>query len=1339
MSESTDQQQPGAGRPKSEGVDEFFCVGPPLHAVRASYIGRRADELTFEALLACRYVAVIAPDRSGKSSLVAATAARLEANGHKLAILDLEQISVRDAGNDPGRWYYSVAYRLLRQLRIRFDLQAWWQDKSLASNRQRLVDFYSEVILRHVAEPVVVFVDEVECVAELPFADQLLASIRAAHNARRTDPDFSRLSFALIGECDPQSLIQTPEASPFEVTQSIPLDDFSRADLDRYSTELGLAGDAAARALDRIYHWTRGQPYLTQKLARAVSREVMSEDIDADIDQIVMRQLAGRAALHSEPMMSHIHRRIVEEDRRKEALLTLYGRLRKGIDVPTDMGSALQRKLMAVGLIEVDIDGRLEVRNRIFGSVFTAKWANDNLPTHWRGPAVAAALFLVMIAVPFWYTQLLPNPYVRVLTSDSVEPAVAETTWSNFRSFPGHAEAADKLYESFLVRRARGARDVGQIEAIAALTSRLTGRHALADELRGDFWQRRSLEAMRGERRDEALFATIESLLEPTPERRNRAAMLIADDYPLMLASLGGPPAGRFVFDPGSLVLTATEQARVLQWTLTPQGLERRDDWRMTALEVTPLLRRVIVDPVDREASVSRVGLSLTLSHPRASDLRIKLIAPSGRTVEVDPGVERAAANQDLRIPADQLRDLRGEMLSGTWSLSLRDEVTGVSGHLVGWNLTLDSQVLVEDFQRGLNILDPVETDTERISISEDGRFAFARAMQSDSARIWDLAFAQPVRAVAVNESEQFIGVDSGARRLVTATAETVTVWDTVSGDRVATLPIGPGSIGSRLTGDGAHLFVQRRGDTETTLELWSLDGGGMISRLLVGGSPALVALDNAGRRIAIADFDRAVRVWDFAAGEMLAQLDLRAQPSRLALSAGGDALGVVYGNAGAAMWRIDEPQALLLDEVGRGQWQLEFSPSGSQVAVGQPGIGYQLYRARDGQRLGPTIGAGGATGLLAFSADEQVLITGSPRDSVRFWRVPAVPASIAVDRGFDGHTLWSPAADAPVVAMPDAAAVFIGDRTGHVHRVETAELPERFLAAREELSFIGHSGAVRMLVTSPDGRFVASAADDNTIRIWNGRNGEPLPFGIDIPAALPSAMAFSPDSGLLAVLLGTRAEIVDVRDGSVLAAIDFAETHNGLAFADPNNLYVGSESGSLSLVSATDAGNWNLRRLWRGDAAVRHIAVSPDGRFLVIVDALNTARQFDLADSRAGEAVLTLPEAVREIAFARSGLRVLFRTDRWVHQVIVKATGLEWQDAMLLPRALNGAGLVFGGRTTGGRMTAGDFMLPVLRDAYPTIQAFRFSDSSGPGLFGNREELLTEWRRRLAVGETEP
>ena len=125
MTGNSDEQSPGSGRARLDATGEFFSVGTPLHAVRAGYVRRATDDVLYETIVSGRYAHVIAPDRSGKSSLIAATAARLENNGFKVAILDLEQIGDRDAGSDAGRWYYSVAYRLLRQLRIRVDLQTW--------------------------------------------------------------------------------------------------------------------------------------------------------------------------------------------------------------------------------------------------------------------------------------------------------------------------------------------------------------------------------------------------------------------------------------------------------------------------------------------------------------------------------------------------------------------------------------------------------------------------------------------------------------------------------------------------------------------------------------------------------------------------------------------------------------------------------------------------------------------------------------------------------------------------------------------------------------------------------------------------------------------------------------------------------------------------------------------------------------------------------------------------------------------------------------------------------------------------------------------------------------
>ena len=660
------------------------------------------------------------------------------------------------------------------------------------------------------------------------------------------------------------------------------LDDFSRAELDLFRTELNLPPDDAKTALDRIFYWTAGQPYLTQKLARSVAREKPRCEIAEHVDRIVGQQLIGRAALHNEPNLSHIHREVVNDLKRREALLNLFGRIRKGVAVATDLGSAAQRRLIAIGLLRIDADGALVIRNRIYESVFTARWANENLPTDWRAPAIAVAILVAIAALPFWYTQLLPRSYVEVLTSDSVELAIAESAYINYRSFPGHVNSADNLYRNFLASRARSATETDEAHAVAELAADLPDSGRFPEQLLAEFWDRQSRLATQTENRDAALMATLESLVLSTPLRRNRAATLLGDDYPLLIATLPIRDPGNIEFNPGSMLLTEPRDAQISQWSLGLQGLQRRNDWKITALEVLPLVRRVVVD---RDGQVGRVGLTLNISHSRVTDLRIKIIAPSGRAVEVVADVERASSNQDIRIPAAQMRELLGEPLKGTWSLSVRDEAIGNAGILVGWNLKLNSQGLVEDFQRGLNIPDPVERETDNVWFSSDGRFAVARAMQSDSARVWDLAFAKPVRAVAVSEFEQLIGLAAGARLLVTATQDSVNIWDMTTGNRTATLPVGPASATAVLTADGTHLFVQGRHDNNTQFELWSLNDATVAAKLEIAGIPALVAIDARGSRVATADYDRGVRVWDMQSGELSAQIDLAAQPSELRLS----------------------------------------------------------------------------------------------------------------------------------------------------------------------------------------------------------------------------------------------------------------------------------------------------------------------------------------------------------------------------------------------------------------------------------------------------------------------
>jgi len=1336
MSENSNEPSSGTDRVKLDATGEFFSVGAPLHAVRAGYVRRPADNVLYETLSAGRYAHVIAPDRSGKSSLVAATAARLENNGHKVAILDLEQIGGRESGSEEGRWYYSIAYRLLRQLRIRIDLHSWWQDKSMLSNRQRLLEFYSEIVLQYVSERVVIFVDEVQCVASLGFANQFLASIRSAHNARATDPEFSRLTFVLLGECDPLSLVSESELSPFNVTQAVTLGDFRRQDLDLFLTELNLAPDVAALALDRIFHWTSGQPYLSQKLARAVAREQLQvktpQDISQHIDRIVSQQLAGRAALHSEPHMSHIHREIVNDSRHREALLNMYGRICKNVHVATDLGSPLQRRLIAIGLIVIDDEGRLKVRNRIYEGVFTARWANENLRGSWRAPLAAAAVLLGILFIPFWYTQLLPKPYVAALTSAAVALPVAENAYVNYRSFPGHAVSADNLYISFLKNRAAAATDLSEIQLLVGMAEAFPEIGNLAVEMLASFWDRQATAAMRNENRDQALLATIESLQFATPRRRNRAAMLVSEDYPQLITSLLSVDRGHMVFNPDNLLLTASNGSQVSQWTLVNQDLQARESWTITALEVTPLVRRVIVDS---PGSVRRIGLTINLSHARAGDLRIKLIAPSGRAVEVEPRVERASSNQDIRIDSNQLRDLLGESITGTWSLSVRDEELGVAGQLVGWNLQLNSQGLVEEFQRGLNISDPVERETGNIWFGPDGRFAVARATQSDSARIWDLAYAKPIRAVAVSEHEQLVGLSADARRLVTAAQDTVNVWDTASGDRIAELAIGAVSGNAILTQNGSALLVQRRNALDTRFELWSLQSGLVGATLDVAGTPALVSLDTTGSRIAIADYDRAVRVWDLQSNELLAQIDLAMQPSRIELAAAGQVLGVIFGEQGASLWRIDRPKLPLFEELDTGRWNLSFSPSGSMVLIGTRDQGFQIHASEDGHLLGAAIGAAASSdtgSLLGFSADERVVFSGGPEGTVRFWKTPTVLAA-SQPNVEQGDPIWSPAGDAVVAVTPDARLLVIGDRQGDVHMLSTDSSREALQSESQSIGFLGHSRKIRLLAVSADGSRVASAADDNSVRVWDTADGLPRPFFGHVSGNVPQHLAFSPDALMLGILSSNHVSVLDTSTGAVIAQMSLAEVHHGIAFGAGSKLYLGSESGRLSVLQKNAAADWSLQSLWQGPAAVRWLEVAPQSQFLVVVDQNNLAQQFVLPDGRPGESSLQLPGPVEEVRFAPGGSRVMFRTARWIHRASSSAFGLLWIDAVFAPRSIRSAHMVFGAPGSDPQAALGGrVFVPVARDSYVQLVELYFDNSHGATLFGSRDELMADWQHRF-------
>ena len=166
---------------------------------------------------------------------------------------------------------------------------------------------------------------------------------------------------------------------------------------------------------------------------------------------------------------------------------------------------------------------------------------------------------------------------------------------------------------------------------------------------------------------------------------------------------------------------------------------------------------------------------------------------------------------------------------------------------------------------------------------------------------------------------------------------------------------------------------------------------------------------------------------------------------------------------------------------------------------------------------------------------------------------------------------------------------------------------------------------------------------------------------------------------------------------------------HNGITFAAEHSLYVGGENGVLQLISQVADNNWQMQHVWQGPSPIRFLQASPRGDFLILVDRDNVASQFSLSEGRIGNGTLRLPGVVQEVVYDSSGVRVFFRTSRWIHRASSSVSGLIWIDALFGPRPMRSAGLVLG-NGSGQLSIVSRIYLPAARNGYIELVELSFA-----------------------------
>ena len=304
---------------------------------------------------------------------------------------------------------------------------------------------------------------------------------------------------------------------------------------------------------------------------------------------------------------------------------------------------------------------------------------------------------------------------------------------------------------------------------------------------------------------------------------------------------------------------------------------------------------------------------------------------------------------------------------------------------------------------------------------------------------------------------------------------------------------------------------------------------------ILTGHTDAVgsVAFSPDGNRIVSGSEDNTIRIWDTSLGNELRRFGPESHwfgVQSVAFSPDGEWIVSVIGNDGIRIWDANSGESFRLCVNEYTPMSASFSPDGRRIVSAESRY-VRIWDAIRRTEAGRCVGHGSA-GLseivysAAFSPDGRIVTAGADW-TIRLWDPgTSVPAGILIalpdgrqvpTDGYTAKEIWRIDADAgPIFSVafsPDGHSVLSasGDNTtAPVGNAATVRLWDATTGS-ESRRFQGHTGSVRSVAFSRDGRHILSGGSDKTVRLWDSATGVELRRLEGHEEGITS-VAFSPD-----------------------------------------------------------------------------------------------------------------------------------------------------------------------------------------------------------------------------------
>ncbi len=266
------------------------------------------------------------------------------------------------------------------------------------------------------------------------------------------------------------------------------------------------------------------------------------------------------------------------------------------------------------------------------------------------------------------------------------------------------------------------------------------------------------------------------------------------------------------------------------------------------------------------------------------------------------------------------------------------------------------------------------------------------------------------------------------------------------------------------FTRDGKHLVSCGQ---DTAVRLWSVPRFETV-RALSGHEKSVNALSfNADEtRLATASSDPGVKLWDFQQGKCLFTLE---NEIHAALGPDGDHLVTISAKNALTLWDgRTGARRKTLGPLDKRHLALAFSANGLFLFVGGTGPIHRVALPDgtvDGVHVGHQIGVA----CLKASPNPAILASSGLDGTLRFWTVVSGDEVNCVPLEAQGVLQLAFAPDGRSIAVATDGAVL------------RLRAPDGDLIARHEVPVKGVYG----VAISPDGRWLANAAADGRVRVW--------------------------------------------------------------------------------------------------------------------------------------------------------------------------------------------------------------------------------------------------------------